>query len=69
MFIKQIKTIVVPGDLPSRICAVTWSLNNQKLAVATSDRVITIYDETGDKKDRFATKPADPASQKVKCHF
>jgi intraflagellar transport protein 172 len=37
-----------------------WSPNNQKLAVVTADRVIQLFDETGERKDRFGTKPADP---------
>ena len=30
----------------------------------TTDRVVQIYDESGDKKDKFSTKPADPAGPK-----
>lgn len=36
-----------------------WSPNNQKLAVSTYDRVILLYDEHGERRDKFATKPAD----------
>ena len=32
----------------------------QKLAAAASDRFIYLFDETGDKRDKFKTKPADP---------
>ncbi len=65
MFIKHLKTVLPGNDTLSRVSAVTWSPNNQKVAVATSDKVITLYDETGERKDRFATKPADPANPKV----
>ncbi len=37
-----------------------WSPNNAKFAVATYDRVILLYDEQGERRDKFATKPADP---------
>ncbi|KAJ3074648.1 hypothetical protein HDU98_010644 [Podochytrium sp. JEL0797] len=64
MQIRHLKSIVPAGESPARISAIAWSLNNQKLAVAGSDRVITLYDETGERKDRFSTKPADPKSSK-----
>ena len=37
----------------------TWSPNNQKLAVVTMDRVVLLFDELGEKRDKFATKPAN----------
>lgn len=37
----------------------TWSPNCKKLAVATSDRVILLFDENGEKRDKFSTKPID----------
>ena len=36
-----------------------WAANNLKLAVATVERVILLFDDTGERKDKFATKPAD----------
>jgi len=36
-----------------------WSPNNAKLAVATADRVILLFDESGERRDKFSTKPAD----------
>lgn len=41
-----------------------WSPNNLKLAVATSDRQILLYDENGERKDKFSTKPSDPSAGK-----
>lgn len=29
------------------------------MAVCTSDRVILLFDEQGEKRDKFSTKPAD----------
>lgn len=36
-----------------------WSPNNSKFACCTSDRVVFLYDESGEKRDKFATKPVD----------
>ena len=36
-----------------------WSPNNTKFAVCTYDRVVLLYDEQGERRDKFATKPAD----------
>lgn len=33
-----------------------------KLAAATADRVVHVFDEHGEKKDKFKTKGADPNS-------
>lgn len=44
---------------PNRVCGISWSYNQQKLAVATSDRTILLYDENGQKRDKFSTKPID----------
>lgn len=33
-----------------------------KLAAATADRVIHVFDENGEKKEKFKTKAADPNS-------
>ena len=40
--------------------AMVWSMNNQKFGVATADRVVHLYDEFGEKRDKFSTKPCDP---------
>ena len=42
-----------------KITAMAWSVNNAKLAVCTADRVVLLYDEQGEKRDKFSTKPAD----------
>lgn len=40
--------------------AVAFSPDGCKLAAAMSDNVIHLFDDIGQKKDRFATKSADP---------
>jgi intraflagellar transport protein 172 len=63
---RFLKSIINASDTTNRVDALSWSPNNQKLAVATADRVIQLFDETGERKDKFSTKPADP---KVLCIF
>ena len=43
----------------AKICCLAWAPNNKKLAVCTYDRVILLYDENGERRDKFATKPSD----------
>ncbi|XP_036371153.1 intraflagellar transport protein 172 homolog [Octopus sinensis] len=60
MLLKYYKNILPPQDGAAKICAVCWSANNVKCAVCTSDRVVLLYDEAGEKRDKFSLKPADP---------
>lgn len=46
-------------DGPASIMAMAWSPNNLKLAVCNSERCIILYDEEGNKRDKFPTKPAN----------
>lgn len=59
MQLKHMKTLLSPQEGAAKICAITFSHNNQKLAVCTSDRVVLLYDEQGEKRDKFSLKPAD----------
>ncbi|CAJ0935257.1 unnamed protein product, partial [Mesorhabditis belari] len=43
----------------SRICAIASTPNASKAAVATTDRAIVLFDEKGEQRERFATKPID----------
>ena len=36
-----------------------WAPNNTKMAVVSSDRVVILFDDNGEKRDKFATKPGD----------
>lgn len=42
----------------NRVTAATVAPSGRRLALATGDRVVTLYDDTGAKRDKFATKPA-----------
>ena len=60
MQLKYIKNILQCQDGAAKITALSWSPNNLKLAVCTADRVIILFDDTGERRDKFSTKPADP---------
>jgi len=66
MQLRHLKTIHPPGELVDgrfqKVTAIAWSPNHYRLAVATTDRYVTLYDEDGVQRDKFATKPADKAS-------
>ena len=43
----------------AQVQAMAWSANNQKFAVCTADRVVYLFDDMGEKRDKFSTKPCD----------
>ncbi|XP_078598147.1 intraflagellar transport protein 172 homolog [Branchiostoma floridae x Branchiostoma japonicum] len=59
MQLKHMKNLLPPTEGASKVMCLTWSPNNAKLAVCTVDRVVLLYDEQGEKRDKFSTKPAD----------
>lgn len=36
-----------------------WSASGARFAVCTADRVVLLYDEHGERRDKFSTKPLD----------
>uniref|UniRef100_A0AAY4EJK5 Intraflagellar transport 172 n=1 Tax=Denticeps clupeoides TaxID=299321 RepID=A0AAY4EJK5_9TELE len=46
-------------DGAAKVTCMAWAPNNAKFAVCTVDRVVLLYDEQGEKRDKFSTKPAD----------
>ncbi|KAF8563376.1 Intraflagellar transport protein [Paragonimus westermani] len=62
MRLKYLKTIVTPQAAEARIQCIAWSPNNKKLAVCTHDSVIALYDECGERRERFAAKSVDTKS-------
>ena len=52
--------LLIFQDGAAKVVCIAWAPNNVKFAVATADRVIVLFDEAGEKKDKFSTKPADP---------
>ena len=59
MHIKHLKTLVQPQEGAAKVQAMAWAPNSQKLAVCNADRIVSLYDEYGERKDKFATKPIE----------
>ena len=59
MQLRHFKTVLAPVEGISKVTALAWAPNNQKFAAVTTDRVVYLFDENGDRKDKFKTKPAD----------
>ncbi|KAL5965213.1 hypothetical protein TSMEX_007033 [Taenia solium] len=64
MHLKHLKTLIPHQPMESKISALAWSPNSKRLAVSTSDRLIVLFDEDGERRERFLTKPADGKSKK-----
>ena len=63
MRLAHTATLLEPRDTPAPVTAVSWSPDARRLAVAMpTDNSIALFDENGTRKDRFATKPADPST-------
>ncbi|XP_026827198.1 intraflagellar transport protein 172 homolog isoform X2 [Ooceraea biroi] len=60
MLLKYLGTVMPAQESENKVISIAWSPNNLKLAVASSDRSIYLFDENGAKRDRFSTKPVDP---------
>eukprot|EP00049_Salpingoeca_infusionum_P011387 m.198132 g.198132 ORF g.198132 m.198132 type:complete len:1733 (+) comp14914_c0_seq4:203-5401(+) len=58
MQLKHLQTIREVQEGSAKVTAVAWSPNNIKLAVVTVDRVVSLFNEDGEKQDKFSTKPA-----------
>ncbi|CAH0385245.1 unnamed protein product [Bemisia tabaci] len=58
MQLKHLTSVSPALEAQSSILAVAWSPNNLKLAICNNDRIIYLYDDKGEKKDKFPTKAA-----------
>jgi intraflagellar transport protein 172 len=71
MKLRFVKTLLTPPapepgsaiSFPPRITAIAWAPNNARLAVVSTDRVVSLFDETGEKRDKFSTKAGDKAAR------
>lgn len=61
MQLRHLKTIHPPQEGVAKVTAICWSPNNRRAAIVTTDRVVHLFDENGDRRDKFSTKPADAA--------
>nr|XP_039335977.1 intraflagellar transport protein 172 homolog [Saimiri boliviensis boliviensis] len=64
--LKHLRTLLSSQDGAAKVTCMAWSQNNAKFAVCTVDRVVLLYDEHGERRDKFSTEPAD---MKVKSVF
>ena len=65
MQLKFIRPIYAPQDTIAKVTAIAWSPNNRRLAIVTTDRVVHLCDENGERRDKFSTKPGDAAKTKT----
>ena len=63
MNFKHTKNLHPNFDQMQKIFAICWSNNMMRLAVALADRQIWLFDESGEKKDKFATKAATKSNK------
>ena len=42
-----------------KVTCMAWAPNSSRLAVCSVDRVVLLYDEHGERRDKFSTKPID----------
>ncbi|CAG9326113.1 unnamed protein product [Blepharisma stoltei] len=59
MQLRYSKNLQPAVDGMQKISAITWSANGMRLAVSTADRVVHLYDDQGERKDKFPTRPAE----------
>ena len=68
MQLRHMKTIQPAADgdhAMQRVTALCWSPNNLRLAACTTDRIVHLFDENGERRDKFSTKPADSKGPKT----
>uniref|UniRef100_A0A8V0XZJ6 Intraflagellar transport 172 n=1 Tax=Gallus gallus TaxID=9031 RepID=A0A8V0XZJ6_CHICK len=62
MQLRHVRTLLAPQDGTARVTCMAWSANSGRFAVCTAERVVLLYDEHGERRDKFSTKPADAKS-------
>ena len=66
MHLKHIKSITSPTESIAKITAICFSPNSLRMAAVSTNRVVYLFDENGEQKDKFPTKGADG---KVRLQF
>eukprot|EP00796_Vickermania_ingenoplastis_P010031 gene10031-7008_t len=59
MQVRHFKTLSAGGEHLARTQAIAWSPNNKRLAIADATRTISLYDEKGERRDKFPAKASD----------
>lgn len=63
MNLQYAQTFVPAIPKINKITALAFSPDNTRLAAVGSDRVVSLFDDSGARRDKFPTKPADPAQK------
>jgi hypothetical protein len=69
MHLEHLLISSILQDGAAKVNGMCWSPNGLKLAVATAERIVLLFDANGEKKDKFSTKPADPKVHNVYNSF
>lgn len=59
MQVRHFKTLNPGSEGLARTQAIAWSPNNKRLAIADYNRVVHLYDEKGERRDKFPVKASD----------
>jgi len=59
MKLRHMKTLLPPTDGMCKVTAICFSPNNRRLAVITVERIVYLFDENGERKEKFSTKPRE----------
>ena len=63
MQLRHSSTLMQPAEGSSpwkaKVTAICFAPDNSRMAVVTTDRIVSIYDENGERVDKFSTKPND----------
>eukprot|EP00906_Rhabdomonas_costata_P032028 RCo045161 len=65
MQLRHLRNVQPAQPYLARVSAVCWAPNNHRLAVADHNKLVQLFDENGEKRDKFPTKPSDPRCQKT----
>jgi intraflagellar transport protein 172 len=65
MQLSHLKTLHVAQSGIARVPSLTWSANNKRLAVADHARFVHLFDENGERRDKFALKSSDGKENKT----
>ena len=64
MQLRHLKNALPATEGMCKVTAIVWSPNNKRLAVVTVDRIVHLFDAaTGERKDKFSTKPAEKGAK------
>ena len=52
-----VRPIIGENDYKAKVTSLCYSPDNSRLAIATADRFISVFNEKGECVDKFITKP------------